>query len=90
MKRSISLPLALGIALALPFYANSASDSGNGASGPSGSSGAGNAERMQPGQTGTANPESGNMTARHSHPTDGTSRNKDDCVKTGCVDNGGN
>jgi hypothetical protein len=30
------------------------------------------------------------MAAEQSHSKDGLSRDKNDCAKTGCVDNGGN
>jgi hypothetical protein len=90
MKRSIALTLALGLALAAPFYANAQSNGGAavGSSSPSPGNSENSAPVGSPALGGA--PTAGGMTAQpQSHPTDGTSRHKSDCVKTGCVDSGG-
>jgi hypothetical protein len=65
--------------------------SGTGSPSPTANTGTNSGtERMQPGQTGIKNPAPSNM-AQQPHPqgqSDGLSRNKSDCAKTGCVDNG--
>jgi hypothetical protein len=88
MKRLVSFPLAVSLAVALPFFAYAASDDaasgGTGQNRPAVSGGASGPTT----DAGTGSP-AGSMAAQ-SHSKDGLSRNKEDCAKTGCVDNGGN
>jgi hypothetical protein len=84
MKILVRLPLALTFAVALPCFAYAASDdaaAGNGQTRPAASDGPTSTD------AGTGAP-AGSMAAQQSHSKDGLSRNKSDCVKTGCVDNG--
>ena len=85
MKRLVSMPLALSFAVALPLFAYAASD--NAASGKAQDRPAASGSSSTDAGIGTP---AGSMAAQQSHSKDGLSRNKSDCVKTGCVDNGGN
>ena len=81
MKRLVSLPLALSFAISLPLFAYAASDNNaaNGQERPAVSGGSTSTD------SGIGTP-AGSMAAQKSPSKDGVSRDKSDCVKTGCVD----
>ena len=83
MKASLALPLVLGLGLAVPMAAY-AEDSrpGTAAGGVSGA----NPTIAPTAKQQSATPGSQRATKDRQ---DGLSRSKSDCVKTGCVDNGG-
>jgi hypothetical protein len=83
MKASLALPLVLGLGLVVPMAAY-AEDSRPGT--PAGGVSAAAPTPNQNSGTGATAPGSrGAATERR----EGLSRSKSDCVKTGCVDNGG-
>lgn len=83
MKASLALPLVLGLGLAVPVAAYAQES-------PSGTP-AGSVSRADPQTAPTAKQQAGTPGSRRAatERRQGLSRNKSDCAKTGCVDNGG-
>jgi hypothetical protein len=90
--RYVYKTIAFGIVLVAPLYANAATNDAAGVGAPA-SSNAGSAGiwcRRIPAMLGLRAVNMAPQPSNRSHHTDGLSRDKDDCARSGCIDEGGN